>query len=100
MCPYKGHTQRRSMCYNARVPDCGHATYHTTRNGHQLSRRTYKFRLVTTPSQQQSLLWTLDRCRELYNAALQERKDAYHMAHKSLNYYHQANQLPEVKQAR
>jgi putative transposase len=65
-----------------------------------VSRRAYKFRLVTTPSQQQRLLWTLDRCRELYNAALQERKDAYHMAHKTLNYYHQANQLPAVKEAR
>jgi putative transposase len=42
----------------------------------------------------------LERCRELYNAALQERRDAYRMAGKSLNYCDQANQLPAVKEVR
>ncbi len=45
------------------------------------------------------LTWTLDRARELYNAALQERRDAYRMAGKSLNYYDQAHQLPEIMEA-
>src|SRR5207247_3680986 len=62
--------------------------------------RTYKYRLVPSPEQAQSLEWTLDRCRELYNAALQERRDAYRMGGKSLNYYDQANQLPTVKEVR
>ncbi|HBE25141.1 MAG TPA: transposase, partial [Ktedonobacter sp.] len=31
---------------------------------------------------------------------LQERRDAYRMAGKSLNYYDQANQLPEIKDIR
>ena len=67
-----------------------------------MSRRTFKFRLYPTRKQTERLVWTLDRCRELYNAALQERRDAYRMAGggKSLNYYDQANQLPAVKEAR
>jgi putative transposase len=43
---------------------------------------------------------TLDLCRELYNAALQERRDAYKMVGKTLNYYDHANQLAEIKEAR
>ncbi len=65
-----------------------------------MGRKTYKFRLVPTRKQTETLEWTLARCRELYNAALQERRDAYRMAGKSLNYYSQANQLVQVKQVR
>src|SRR5437868_3330131 len=65
-----------------------------------MSKRTFKFRLVPTRKQAERLDWTLARCRELYNAALQERRDAYRMAHKSLNYYDQANQLPAIKEVR
>jgi putative transposase len=35
--------------------------------------------------------------RQLYNAALQQRRDAWKYQHKSLNYYDQANQLKEVR---
>jgi putative transposase len=48
----------------------------------------------------QTLTFTLDRCRELYNAALQERRDAFRMVGKSITYYDQANQLPEIKEIR
>lgn len=65
-----------------------------------MSKQAYKFRLYPTKKQVQVLTWTLDRARELYNAALQERRDAYRMAGKSLNYYDQANQLPEIKEMR
>ena len=37
---------------------------------------------------------------ELYNAALQERRDAYRINHLSINYKAQANQLPEIKKDR
>jgi putative transposase len=37
-----------------------------------------------------------EACR-LYNAALQERRDAYRTHRKSLNYYDQANQLKEIR---
>ena len=65
-----------------------------------MSKQAYKFRLYPTRKQIQALTWTLDRCRELYNAALQERRDAYRMVGKSITYYDQANQLPEIKQDR
>lgn len=51
-----------------------------------MSKRTYKFRVYPTRKQAQALQWTLDRCRELYNAALQERKEAYKYARMSINY--------------
>lgn len=65
-----------------------------------MSRLTYKYRLAPTRKQIELLGWTLARCRELYNAGLQHRRDAYRMAGKSLNYYDQANALVEVKEAR
>jgi putative transposase len=65
-----------------------------------MSKISYKFRLYPTRKQQATLTWTLDRTRELYNAALQERRDAYRMAGKSLNYSSQANQLPDIKDIR
>ena len=50
--------------------------------------RTYKFRLYPTKKQVETLEWTLDLCRELYNAALQERRDAYAISVKQHpNYY-------------
>jgi len=39
-------------------------------------------------------------CCELYNAALQERRDAYRLNRISLNYFDQANQLRELKKIR
>ncbi len=65
-----------------------------------MSKQAYTCRLYPTRKQQACLQWTLDRARELYNAALQERRDAYRMAGKSITYYDQANQLPEIKQDR
>ncbi len=65
-----------------------------------MSKQAYKFRLYPTRKQAQALTWTLERCRELYNAALQERRDAYRMAGKSITYYDQANQLPDIKEIR
>jgi putative transposase len=65
-----------------------------------MSKQAYKFRLYPTRKQAQTLQWTLDHARELYNAALQERRDAYRMAGKSITYYDQANQLPEIKNIR
>jgi putative transposase len=65
-----------------------------------MSKQAYKFRLYPTKKQVQALTSTLDRCRELYNAALQERRDAYRMVGKSITYYDQANQLPDIKEIR
>jgi len=63
-------------------------------------RKAYKFRLSPNMQQEEKLFWTLNRCRELYNAALSERKDAYRMAGKSISYYEQKRDLPEIKEIR
>lgn len=39
--------------------------------------KSYKYRLYPNKTTEKKLAWTLARCRELYNAALSERKDAY-----------------------
>jgi putative transposase len=65
-----------------------------------LTRRTCKYRLYPTKQQEQVLFWTLTRCRELYNAALQERRDAYRMARVSIHFTDQSSQLPAIKQER
>jgi Probable transposase. len=36
-------------------------------------------------------------CRVLYNDSLTERRDAWGVAHKSISYYDQTNQLKEIK---
>lgn len=60
-------------------------------------RKTYKYRIYPNKETERKLFWTLNRCRELYNAALSERKDAYKYAGKSISYYAQQNDLPEIK---
>ncbi len=60
-------------------------------------RKTFKYRLYPKKETEQKLFWTLTRCRELSNAALSERKDAYRYAGKSISYYDQQNDLPEIK---
>jgi putative transposase len=64
------------------------------------TRKTYKYRLFPTKAHVTRFEATLELCRELYNAALQERRDAYRMVGKSLNYYDQANQLPAIREIR
>jgi putative transposase len=63
-------------------------------------RKSYKFKLCPPPDQQEKLDWTLWRCRELYNAALEERREAWRMRHVSITYYDQQNQLPALKELR
>ncbi len=65
-----------------------------------MSRKTFKYRLYPNRQQRERLQTTLDVCRELYNAALQERRDGYRTARAKLNYCSQANQLPEIKASR
>src|SRR6266699_4338503 len=63
----------------------------------RLMRKTYKYRIYPNKETEQKFNWVLTRCRELYNAALSERKDAYKYAGKSVTYYDQQNDLPEIK---
>ncbi len=63
-------------------------------------RKSFKFRVFPTHAQVTKLEATLDICRELYNAGLQERRDAYRLERKSMRYVEQANQLPDIKKIR
>jgi putative transposase len=63
-------------------------------------RKAYKYKLVPTPEQAAKLDWTLRRCRELYNAALEERREAWRMRQVSVGYYEQKRELPAIKDLR
>ena len=76
--------------------------------------KAFRYRLYPTKAQAEALDWQLARCCELYNAALQERKEAWnackrhpnfydlvwrkeHAKEYRITYYDQANALPELK---
>ncbi len=63
-----------------------------------MSIKAYKYRIYANKATTEKLHWVLDRCRELYNAALDERKSAYRMAGKSISVYEQKRDLVEIKE--
>lgn len=64
------------------------------------SRKAYKYRLNPTKAQAAKLDAALSHCRELYNAALEERSKAYQMNRKSVSFKAQSEQLPAIKELR
>jgi putative transposase len=82
--------------------------------------KAYKYRIYPNKTVAAKLEWTLDRCRELYNASLDERSSAYRVTRKipiefcgnvavlneakpdglSIGCYQQINDLPEIKESR
>lgn len=65
-----------------------------------MERRKVTFKLYPNARQAERLTgWVRLHC-ELYNAALQERIEAYRKCGKSISYYDQQNVLPEIKAAR
>ena len=58
--------------------------------------KTYKYRIYPTSKQEVKLLYTLNSCRKLYNACLEQRKLAYKEHDLSLTVFDQQKQLPEV----
>ncbi len=83
-----------------------------------MSIRAYKYRIYANKHTTEKLQWVLDRCRELYNAGLQERRDAYEMGVKrhpnyyddearkqltrehAVGYYEQKRELVDTKELR
>jgi transposase len=65
--------------------------------GQIVIRKSFKYGLYPTKAQIAALDEQLAEACRLYNAALQERRDAYHISHTSINYYDQANQLKEIR---
>jgi putative transposase len=83
-----------------------------------MSIKAYKYRIYANKHTTEKLQWVLDRCRELYNSGLQERRDAYDMCVKrhpnyyddetrkqltrehAIGYYEQKRELVDVKELR
>ena len=66
----------------------------------QDSHKTFKYKLKPTPQQEWEMVFVVRRCRELYNAALQERKEAWAKCGVSVTTAGQSAQLPDVKAVR
>lgn len=62
-------------------------------------RRAFKYRVYPTKSQEQTLIEWLDRCRELHNAAIEERHEAWKHG-TSIYFKDQSAQLPTIKNDR
>lgn len=62
--------------------------------------RTYKYRISPSKAQTVRLNETLAICCELYNAALQERRDAWRLERKSISWFDQNLQLKEIRAGR
>jgi putative transposase len=67
---------------------------------HASVRKTYKYKLMPTPEQERTLETVVWRCRELYNAGLQERKAAWEQCRVSVSLAMQSAQLPAIKEVR
>ncbi|HEY7020684.1 MAG TPA: transposase [Ktedonobacterales bacterium] len=62
-------------------------------------RKTYKYKLNTTPQQERELRRVLGLCRHLYNAALEQRITAWQRRRVSLSQYQQAAELKDIRAA-
>src|SRR5260370_41986851 len=60
-------------------------------------RKTYKEKLRPTPAQERALDAVLWRCRELYNAALEQRITAWQRGHVSVSRYKQEAELKDIR---
>jgi putative transposase len=63
------------------------------------TRKSFKYKLKPTPEQVRQLERTLILCRDVYNAAIGERREAWRMRSVSVTYYQQKAELPEIKAA-
>jgi putative transposase len=68
--------------------------------GEQTVRKTFKYKLKPTPEQERVMAFVLRRCRELYNAALEERREAWEKCGVSITAAGQSAQLPDIKEVR
>ena len=62
-------------------------------------KRTFKYRLFPNRKQRETLAMTLEVCRQLYNDALQERRDAWKTCRTGVTFNMQSAQLPACKKA-
>lgn len=62
-------------------------------------RRTFKYQIKLSKIAENNCLKVLKQCQILYNLALEQRIMIYKSNKKSISYYDQQNQLPELKEA-
>src|ERR1700675_3925786 len=62
--------------------------------------RIFKYRLYPNRQQRETLAAQVDLCRELYNAALQERIVSYKTTGKGVTWLQQQAQSPPIKEGR
>jgi putative transposase len=63
-------------------------------------RKTYKYKLKPTPEQEQAMAFVVRRCRELSNAGLQVRNEAWEKRRVSVTEAMPSAQLPAIKEVR
>ena len=66
----------------------------------QTVRKTFKYKLRPTAEQERALEFVVRRCRELYNAALEERREAWRRCGVRITAASQSAQLPAIKEVR
>jgi putative transposase len=59
--------------------------------------KTFKYKLVPTPTQERELGWVLGLCRALYNTALEQRIAAWQRRHVSLSRFQQEAELKDIR---
>jgi putative transposase len=62
-------------------------------------RKAFKYKLKPTPAQTRMFERTLMLCRQVYNAAVSERREAWRMRGVTVTYYQQKAELPGIKEA-
>jgi putative transposase len=62
-------------------------------------RKAYKYKLKPNSGQERLLDRTLMLCRQVYNAAIEERREAWRMRGITITYYQQKAELPGIKEA-
>jgi putative transposase len=65
-----------------------------------LMKQAFRYRIFPTKHQQATLRSHLSLCCELYNAGLEERREAYRMSGKNITFTEQSAQLPDLKELR
>ena len=68
-------------------------------DGHVILRRAYRYRIYPTARQRLALEAQLRFACELYNAALEQRRDAWRSQRRALNYVTQCRELTDVRAA-
>jgi putative transposase len=60
-------------------------------------RKSFKFRIFPNKQQTECLERSLNLCRDLYNSAVQERRDAWRLNRTRISFFDQSKQVPDIR---